>query len=120
MTPLYGRECRAASRARLEPARCRAQDDGGGRWCIGVDRAGVVRCVRPDRISRHHLQPRFLQGRPCGVWPIASIVVIALSPMLSTVVMQDRVAAPADMHGAGTAQRPAAAELSPGHAEHVA
>src|SRR5262245_919914 len=36
----------------------------------------------------------FCKAAPCGVWPIASIVVIALSPMLSTVVMQVRVAAP--------------------------
>src|SRR3546814_3172224 len=34
------------------------------------------------------------KAAPCGVWPIASIVVTELSPMLSTAVMQDRVAAP--------------------------
>jgi hypothetical protein len=46
--------------------------------------------------------------------------VIALSPMLSTVVMQDRVAAPSTC----TVQAPhrawPAAELGPGHTEHVA
>jgi hypothetical protein len=47
------------------------------------------------------------------------IVVTALSPTLSTgrLAGADRVAV--DMHGAGAAQRLAAAELGPGHTEHV-
>jgi hypothetical protein len=44
-------------------------------------------------------------------------VVTALSPTLSTGVWQERIV---DMHGAGAAQRPAAAEFGPGHTEHVA
>jgi len=47
-----------------------------------------------------------------------TLVVITLSPMLSTLVMQDRVAAPPIC--TVQAQRLAAAELGPGHAEHVA
>jgi hypothetical protein len=62
----------------------------------------------------------FCKAAPCGAWPIASIVVIVLSPMLSTVVMQDPRRRAVAMRAAGTAQRLAAAELGPGHAEHVA
>ncbi len=51
-----GRECRAASRARHEPARGRAQDHGGGRRRAGLDRAGAVRGVRADRVPRRHLR----------------------------------------------------------------
>ena len=51
-----GRECRAASRARHEPARCRAQDHGGGRRRAGLDRAGAVRGVRADRVPRRHFR----------------------------------------------------------------
>ena len=40
--------------------------------------------------------------------------------MLSIGVMQERVGDAVDMHGAGAAQRHAAAELGAGHAEHVA
>ena len=40
--------------------------------------------------------------------------------MLSIGVMQERVGDAVDMHGAGAAQRHAAAELRAGHAEHVA
>ena len=46
-----------------------------------------------------------------------TLVVIALSPMLSTLVMQDRVAAPPTC--TVQAQRLAAAELGPGHAKHI-
>ncbi len=51
-----GRECRAPSRARHEPARCRAAHHGRGRRRAGVDRAGAVRGVRADRVSRRHLR----------------------------------------------------------------
>jgi hypothetical protein len=47
-----------------------------------------------------------------------TLVVIAVSQMLSTLVMQDRVAAPPTC--TVQAQRLAAVELGPGHAEHVA
>ena len=51
-----GRECRAPSRARHEPARCGAAHHGGGRRRAGVDRAGAVRGVRADRVPRRHLR----------------------------------------------------------------
>ncbi len=51
-----GGECRAASRAWHEPARCGTQDHGGGRQRAGLDRAGAVRGVRADRIPRRHLR----------------------------------------------------------------
>ena len=41
---------------RHEPARRGAQDDGGGRRRAGLDRAGAVRGVRADRVSRRHLR----------------------------------------------------------------
>ena len=37
-----------------EPARRGAQDHGGGRRRAGLDRAGAVRGVRADRVSRWH------------------------------------------------------------------
>ena len=51
-----GRECRAPSRARHEPARCCAAHHGRGRRRAGVDRAGAVRGVRADGVSRRHLR----------------------------------------------------------------
>ena len=51
-----GRECRAASRARHEPARRRAEDHGGGRRRAGLDRAGAVRGVRADGVPRRHFR----------------------------------------------------------------
>ena len=54
---------------------------------------------------------------PAAVAPIASIVVILEALILSIVVMQERVATPSI--SAGAAERHAAAEFSPGHAEHV-
>ena len=51
-----GRKRRAASRARHEPARRGAAHHGGGRRRAGLDRAGAVRGVRADRVSRRHLR----------------------------------------------------------------
>ncbi len=51
-----GGKRRAASRARHDPARCRAQDHGGGWRGAGLDRAGAVRRVRADRLPRRHLR----------------------------------------------------------------
>ena len=51
-----GRKCRAPSRARHEPARCGAPHHGRSRQRAGVDRAGAVRGVRADRVSRRHLR----------------------------------------------------------------
>ena len=52
-----GGKRRAPSARRHEPARCGAEDDGGGRRRAGLDRAGAVRGVRADRVSRRHLRP---------------------------------------------------------------
>src|SRR5712672_1200502 len=54
-----GRKRRAPSWSRHEPARRGVENHGGGRRSAGLDRAGVVRGVRADRISRRHLRSVF-------------------------------------------------------------
>jgi hypothetical protein len=54
------------------------------------------------------------------VVPIASIVVMAALPTLSTGVTQERVAIPVQVDRAGAAEGQAAAELGAGHTQHIA
>lgn len=85
-------------------------------WLSRSDTAGVSTHVTfaPARAAVDHSQA------PCGVWPIASIVVIALAPILSTGVWQERAGWPSRCTVIGAAQSLAATKLGPGHAEHVA